>query len=36
VNQEDEAAVLCFGYDADNDEWIPILVDPDGIVQVTT
>jgi hypothetical protein len=32
----DEAAVLCYGYDATNDEWIPILVDATGQVEVTT
>lgn len=33
---EDEAAVLCYGYDSVNDEWIPILVDATGQVEVTT
>ena len=32
----EEEAVLCYGYDAINDEWIPILVDATGTVEVTT
>jgi hypothetical protein len=33
---EDEAAILCYGWDDTNDEWIPILVDATGAVEVTT
>jgi len=31
----DEAAVFCYGWDAVNEEWIPIVVDAAGEVEVT-
>ena len=34
--EDDEAAVLCYGYDDTNDEWIPILVDATGLVEVSS
>lgn len=33
---EEEAAVLCYGWDDINGEWIPIAVDATGAVEVTT
>lgn len=34
--KDDEAAILCYGYDSTTGEWLPILVDATGVVQVTT
>lgn len=34
--EDDEAAILCYGWDATTNEWIPILVDATGEVEVTT